>query len=44
MPECRHHKICGLTDEGDPAAGLCILHSLQVDKDPAVFNNRHYRG
>src|SRR5215471_17817406 len=38
MPECRHHVICGLTDEADPAAGLCILHSHQVDKDPDVFD------
>jgi hypothetical protein len=46
MPECRHHKICGLTDEADPAAGLCILHSLQVDKDPALFTNalKEHRG
>jgi uncharacterized protein YjbI with pentapeptide repeats len=37
MPECRHHAICGLTDEADPAAGLCILHSHQADKDPDAF-------
>jgi uncharacterized protein YjbI with pentapeptide repeats len=39
MPKCRHHEICGLTDEADPAAGLCVLHSLQVDKDPVVFTD-----
>ena len=37
MPECRHHAICGLTDEADPGAGLCILHSHQADKDPDAF-------
>jgi uncharacterized protein YjbI with pentapeptide repeats len=37
MPECRHHAICGLTDEADPAAGLCILHSHQADKDSDAF-------
>ena len=39
MPECLHHKICGLTDEADPTVGLCILHSHKVDKDPVAFTN-----
>jgi hypothetical protein len=38
MSECRHYSICGLTDEADPDAGLCILHSHQVVKDSDAFN------
>jgi uncharacterized protein YjbI with pentapeptide repeats len=36
--ECKYHDICGLTDEADPEAGLCILHSHRPNKDQHVFN------
>jgi uncharacterized protein YjbI with pentapeptide repeats len=35
--ECKHHNICGLTDEFDPEGGLCILHSQKVNKDIQAF-------
>jgi hypothetical protein len=37
MAECKYHYICGLTDEYDPEAGLCILHSHQPQKDQQAF-------
>jgi uncharacterized protein YjbI with pentapeptide repeats len=37
MPECTHYDICGLPDDADPHAGLCILHSAKADKDPEAF-------
>ena len=39
MPACNYHVFCALTDEADPAAGFCILHSPQEDKDPDAFAN-----
>ena len=39
MPACNYHEVCALTDEADPAAGFCILHSPQEDKDPDTFAN-----
>jgi hypothetical protein len=39
MPACRYHEFCSLTDDADPAAGLCILHSRQMDKDSEIFIN-----
>lgn len=38
MVNCLHHDICGLSDEYDVAAGLCILHSKKPDKDPQDFD------
>ncbi len=38
MPACRHHDSCGLTDEADPEAGLCILHSANPQKDSRAFD------
>lgn len=37
MPSCNHHEICGLTDEADPATGMCILHSKDPGKDKQAF-------
>jgi len=37
MPSCKHHDICGVTDEADPATGMCILHSKDPDKDKQTF-------
>ena len=33
MSDCTYHKICGLPDDVDPEAQLCILHSHKPDKD-----------
>lgn len=38
MPECKYHLICGLSDEADPEAGLCILHSENPEKDKEEFD------
>lgn len=37
MPSCKHHEICGLTDEADPAASVCVLHSTDLRKNIQVF-------
>ncbi|MBI3779524.1 MAG: pentapeptide repeat-containing protein [candidate division NC10 bacterium] len=37
MPSCKHYGICGLTDEADPSAGMCILHSKASGKDKQAF-------
>ncbi|MCX5734254.1 MAG: pentapeptide repeat-containing protein [candidate division NC10 bacterium] len=37
MSNCKHFAICGLTDEADPEAGLCILHSQKPDKAQEAF-------
>ena len=38
MSECKHSAICGLLDEADPIAGLCILHSKKAEKDISAFD------
>jgi len=38
MSECLHHNICGLSDEADPEAQLCILHSKHPDKNIQAFS------
>lgn len=37
MPECKYYDICGLLDEADPNARLCILRSKKADKNPEAF-------
>jgi len=37
MPNCKHFETCELTDEADPEAGFCILHSQKHDKDSSAF-------
>jgi uncharacterized protein YjbI with pentapeptide repeats len=37
MPKCASEG-CGLAAEGNPAHGLCILHSTDVTKDTRAFN------
>lgn len=37
MPKCQHYKFCGLHDEADHEAGLCILHSQNPNKAQRVF-------
>lgn len=39
MGNCKHYEICGLSDDADPAQGLCILHSMKPDKDKQAFAN-----
>jgi uncharacterized protein YjbI with pentapeptide repeats len=35
--QCKHYQICGLDVEGNPAEGLCILHSTDPAKDTDAF-------
>jgi uncharacterized protein YjbI with pentapeptide repeats len=37
MSQCKHYDICGWDVEGDPADGLCILHSTDPAKDTHAF-------
>jgi hypothetical protein len=37
MSQCKHYDICGRDVEGDPADGLCILHSTDLAKDTHAF-------
>ena len=37
MADCKHHDICGLPDDADPEARLCILHTHNPDKDTQAF-------
>lgn len=37
MPNCKHHEICGLSDDADPKAGFCILHSQDPGKEEETF-------
>ena len=37
MPKCSRFDSCELTDEADPRAGLCILHSPNPVKDKEAF-------
>jgi len=37
VPNCKHFDVCGLTDEADPEAGLCILHSTKREKSSDAF-------
>jgi uncharacterized protein YjbI with pentapeptide repeats len=37
MSQCKHYDICGRDVEGDPADGLCILHSTNLAKDTHAF-------
>lgn len=35
--QCKYHDVCGRDVEGDPADGLCILHSTDATKDADAF-------
>ncbi len=37
MADCKHFHICGLSDDADPEAGLCILHTNKPGKSKEVF-------
>src|SRR5215469_13282297 len=37
VPQCKHYDICGRDSEGNPADGLCILHSTDAAKDAHAF-------
>ena len=37
MPNCGMYNRCGLDDAADPAAGFCILHSRNPQKDRGAF-------
>lgn len=37
VPNCTHYDICGLNDQADRNAGLCILHSQNESKDRFEF-------
>jgi len=43
MRQCKYYDICRLTDEADPGAGLCILHSHSTKKNAEVFNQAFAR-
>jgi uncharacterized protein YjbI with pentapeptide repeats len=35
--QCKYHHVCGRDIEGNPADGLCILHSTDPAKDARAF-------
>jgi hypothetical protein len=35
--QCKYYDICSRDIEGDPADGLCILHSTDAAKDVGAF-------
>ncbi len=37
MPNCALFDVCGLTDDADPRARCCILHSRNADNAPDAF-------
>ncbi len=37
MHPCKHHEVCGLSDEAGLEESLCILHSKDPEKDKQAF-------
>ena len=38
MPQCKHFDVCGLEGEAVGEDGCCVLHSPDLEKDQADFN------